>query len=147
MNIARDANAAAVYIGRITQESRVGCPKNGRRTSATGSASAAPIADCVGRRLLSGFFGRYIYMAAVVLACSAKWVTAELARVPHRTVRRWSRYFRRGFVRTMLWRNARGRLMPPVSEAELPASLLERFQGDRSRKLHLALEFLAPVTT
>ena len=93
------------------------------------------------------FFGQRIYVATVVVACGAKWATPQEAGVPRRTVRRWGRYFRQELVNSIFWQSARARLMPPVVETELPASLLERFQGDDSTKLHHALEFLAPLTT
>lgn len=93
------------------------------------------------------FFGRRVYVAAVVVTCSARWTNAEQAAVPRRTVRRWDRFFRREFVDSIFWQNARARLMPPVAEAELPASLVKRFNGDDATKLHLTLEFLAPLTT
>jgi len=93
------------------------------------------------------FFGRRVYVATVVLMCSARWATPEEAGVPSRTVRRWRQSFRDEFVRSVFWRSARARVMPPVVEAELPASLLERFSGDAATKVYLALKFLAPITT
>ena len=93
------------------------------------------------------FSGRRLYVAAVVVACSADWASPEQASVPQRTVRRWTRYFRREFVASMFRQSARARFMPPVTEDELPASLLVRFTGELATVLRQALEFLAPVTT
>lgn len=93
------------------------------------------------------FFGRRLYIAAVVVACSASWVTPEQASVPRKTARRWSRFFRHEFVASVFWQSARARLMPPVAEDELPTSLLGRFTGEPATVLRYALEFLSPVTT
>ncbi len=93
------------------------------------------------------FFGRRVYVAMVVIACTANWATPQEARVPRRTVRRWCRYFRQQLVHSTFWQRARARLIPPVAEAELPGSLLERFEGNDTTRLHHALEFLAPLTT
>lgn len=93
------------------------------------------------------FFGRRLYVAAVVIACSVGWSAPEQTPVPERTVRRWVGYFRREFVASTFWQAARARFMPPVVESELPASLVERFTGELAALLHRVLEFLAPVTT
>ena len=105
--------------------------------------------DCRRRRTPPSvrFFGRHLYVATVVVACSAERTTPEQADVPRRTARRWSEFFRRKLVRSLFWQNARARLIPPVNEAELPASLLARFDGENATKLRLTLEFLAPLTT
>ncbi len=93
------------------------------------------------------FFGRRAYAGAVILLVSAGWVSARPAHVPTRTANRWHRFFVGRFRQTVFWRAARAMLMPPVTEAELPASLLERFAGGRGNQLHQALGFLAPTTT
>ena len=89
------------------------------------------------------FCGRRVYIAAIVLACCAEW----LSWAPMRTTRRWLSYFRGSFVGSGFWREWRARLMPPVSESELPGSLLGRFLGAKSSSLLRALSFLSPMTT
>jgi hypothetical protein len=91
------------------------------------------------------FFGRRVYLGAVILGMSAGLVCGSLA--PSRTVRRWAGFFRGDFVRAAFWQDARARFMPPVVESALPGSLLERFGTASASALHQALSFLAPITT
>jgi len=88
------------------------------------------------------FFGRRVYTAALVLACSASWVSAKVALVPLRTVRRWLSYFRFTFPLSQRWRELRTHLMPPVCEVLLPGSLLDRFGTNPGAALLGALSFL-----
>ena len=46
----------------------------------------------------------------------------------------------------MISPDARAQLMPPVDQAHLPASLLDRFAGDGVEQLAALLRFLGPVT-
>jgi hypothetical protein len=71
----------------------------------------------------------------------------ELFWVDRRTVKRWRRWWLEAFVVTPFWRAERARLLPPVAEAELPKSLLERFCGGLGEQLCLLLRFLSPLTT
>lgn len=64
-----------------------------------------------------------------------------------RTVRRWRLWWKDSFVKSALWRGARGLFMPPVSEADLPASLLERFSGDEASRMSAVLRFVSPIST
>jgi hypothetical protein len=101
------------------------------------------------------FLGRRVYYgAAIVLSVMDKTLTTkrlvELKQrlgVDRRTVRRWQRWWRESFPRTALWSTERGRLMPPVDESALPASLLERFSGDLAGRLISLLRFVSPLTT
>lgn len=101
------------------------------------------------------FLGRRVYFgAAIVLSVMDKALTSErlaklkqLLGVDRRTVRRWQRWWRESFPRTALWSTERGRLMPPVDESGLPASLLGRFSGDLSDPLISLLRFVSPLTT
>ena len=56
----------------------------------------------------------------------------ELVGVSRRTVERWCRWWRSGFVETPFWRLAWGRFAQPMTHAALPSSLLERFAGDEA---------------
>lgn len=93
------------------------------------------------------FFGRRVYVAAVILAVCGLWTTARGAKVPRNTARRWRRYFRTSFVGSSFWQAARGRLIPPIDSTSLVASLLGRFGGDRATALRNALRFICPVTS
>lgn len=90
------------------------------------------------------FFGRRVYAGAVfVMAC-----VAQALAVTRRTLRRWRRWWSDAFPGTPFWRIARARLMPPVDESRLPASLLERFAVTVAEDdvLVAMLRFVAPAS-
>ena len=98
-----------------------------------------------------------VYLGAIVLLVSAMQGgisdkrAADLHQrlgVSRRTLWRWRTWWRASFPESSFWKRARGRFMPALNGDELPASLLERFDGedDRSR-LFQVLSFLAPLTT
>jgi hypothetical protein len=98
------------------------------------------------------YLGRKVYVeVAVLLACLAATTRnkprapAPSSAAPARTVRRWLTWWRTVFVASSFWSDARARLLPPVSERLLPASLLARF-SEASGLLDLA-RFIAPITT
>jgi hypothetical protein len=102
------------------------------------------------------FFGRRVYLAPALLIITA--MTRRLTRavvrklrvmfgVDRRTVIRWRHWWRELFPVTAFWRGARGRLMPPVDEGDLPSSLLARFDQEGKDRLVLTLRFLSPLTT
>ena len=101
------------------------------------------------------FLGRRVYVAAVVVLASAMRHglsprrVAELRTVvgvSRRTLERWRRWWLEVFVATPFWDGARGQFAEPVEPGRLPASLLERFAGDRSGQLICALRFLSPLS-
>ena len=101
------------------------------------------------------FLGRRVYVAAIVvlIAILQHDVTdarlerlSEVVSVDRRTVTRWRSWWRRIFTATPFWRIARARFMPPVDPALLPASLIERFDGDGAEPLVAALRFICPIT-
>jgi hypothetical protein len=93
------------------------------------------------------FFGRRVYVAAVIVLVCGRWVTARRAKVPKDTARRWRRYFSTAFVASAFWRGARAALMPPVDESDLVAALLSRLDAGRAVALVQVLRFFCPVTT
>ncbi len=103
------------------------------------------------------FLGRKVYLGAVVALVTAlrhganARRAAELRRAigaSRRTLARWRAWWKETFTATPFWRTARARWVPPVSEAALPASLLERFvEEDDAMRLVLLLGFVKPVTT
>jgi hypothetical protein len=101
------------------------------------------------------FLGRRVYIAAIVVliailrngATDARMERlSEIVGVDRRTVGRWRRWWREGFTATPFWQIARARFMPPVDQARLPASLLERLAGDDDERLVGLLRFLGPIT-
>jgi hypothetical protein len=102
------------------------------------------------------FFGRRVFLAAVVVLVSA--MTAGLAAqraaklrglfgVREQTLQRWRAWWLETFPRTAFWKGARARLAPAVDEQRLPASLLERFADPTGDGLVACLRFLGPLTT
>lgn len=99
------------------------------------------------------FLGRRVYVAVVLmLASPPRGLAARQLRdrlsVPIRTVLRWRRWWTQEFLRTPFWQAARGRFMPPMSAAQLPLSLLDRFDPtEPAGRLVQALRFLSPLST
>lgn len=103
------------------------------------------------------FLGRRVFLGAVVVLISALMLGVTPARaarlrrvfeVSARTVERWRRWWRETFADGRFWAAAKARFVPPVESGRLPASLLERFEGDdERRRLVAALGFLDPLTT
>jgi len=107
------------------------------------------------------FLGRRWYLAPVVVLVSAlrhgvtprrlaalrAWLSDRGERLSQRTVERWRRWWLEIFTVAPAWRVGRAHFAPPVAEALLPQSLLERFVGDDREQLTAALSFVSPVTT
>jgi hypothetical protein len=102
------------------------------------------------------FLGRKVYGAAIVVLVTAmrhgvtRWRQAFLKQVlgvSAETLRRWRVFWQEAFAQSDFWKAARGRLMPPVDQARLPASLLERFEGDQKEQVLLLLRFIQPLVT
>ena len=101
------------------------------------------------------FLGRKVYLGGIVvliaaMRCGASPVRMrrlqELVGVSRHTVSRWRKWWSEEVPATPFWRAMAGALMPPISIADLPASLLERFIGTPSERLILLLRALAPVS-
>ncbi len=103
------------------------------------------------------FLGRKVYLGVVVALVTALRHGANARRAgeirraigaSRRTLARWRTWWKETFTATPFWRAARARLVPPVLEAAMPASLLERFveEEDEMRLVRL-LDFVKPVTT
>ena len=98
------------------------------------------------------FLGRRVYAEVVVLvACARALLHAEAASkgadagVPRRTVKRWLSWWRTAFVASALWQELCSRLLPPLDESRLPASLIERAPST-APLLHVA-RWLSPLTS
>jgi hypothetical protein len=101
------------------------------------------------------FLGRTVYLATIVVLVSVMQhgmtdrrmrQLSEAILVDRRTVGRWQRWWRERFTASAFWRIARAAFMPPVDEARLPATLLERFRGEGAAPLMALLRFIAPIT-
>lgn len=102
------------------------------------------------------FLGRKVYLGVVVLiACVLRqgptpWRVARLRDalgVSADTLRRWHHWWRDAFVRTPFWQAVRARFARPVSEGDLPSTLVLRFTGDALAQVLATLRFLSPVTS
>jgi hypothetical protein len=102
------------------------------------------------------FLGRRVYLGAFVVLVSAmrhglsERRVAELRAllgVARSTLVRWRRWWRETFAASPLFAAVRGHLAMPVDAAGLPASLLERFEGDERQRLLAMLVMLLPLTT
>jgi hypothetical protein len=103
------------------------------------------------------FLGRRVYLGAVVVLATAMFhgLTAgrvrrirELFGVGERTLGRWRKWWRETFTGTTFWKSARALFSPPVDDATLPLSMLDRFGGQASLDgLIGTLRFLSPITT
>jgi hypothetical protein len=101
------------------------------------------------------FLGRKVFLGAMVVLISAmqQGVTPVRAKqlqalvgVSRRTVARWRDWWCRVFAESPFWRAHRA-LAPSARTADLPASLLQSFDGAIERQLISLLRFLVPITT
>lgn len=101
------------------------------------------------------FLGRRVYVGVVIVVVVAVAMAAGAAAanrlaqdvgVPTRTLERWRRWWRVDFPETDVWRDARGRVMPPVDEERLPASLLERLVGEAPWRVLAVLRLCLPLS-
>lgn len=103
------------------------------------------------------FLGRKVYVGAVVVLATAlqhgpskESVTAlsSLLGITRRTLVRWRRWWSTTFASSRFWTSLRGRFVPAVDEATLPASVLSRMAAtDDGEKLAALLRLLAPIST
>lgn len=102
------------------------------------------------------FLGRKVYLGAVVLLAAAlqhgpsKRRVTELAALlgtNRRTLVRWRRWWSTMFSASRFWTSLRGRYVPVVDEATMPASLLSRVLVTDEPAVVTLLRLLAPVST
>lgn len=102
------------------------------------------------------FLGRKVYLGAVVILTTAlqhgpskKSVTklSALLGISRRTLVRWRRWWSTLFATSRFWTSLRGRFMPVVDEAAMPASLLPRMSATDEPAVITLLRLLAPMST
>lgn len=102
------------------------------------------------------FLGPKVYVGVVVILVSAMQhgfnakrmqVLRENLGIDRRTLEHWRKWWLETFVGSPFWKNARGRIMPPIDEQTMPESLCEKYGIDRQDRLLQMLTFLAPMTT
>lgn len=102
------------------------------------------------------FLGRKVYLGAVVVLASAlqhgptKRSVAELTAllgVTRRTLVRWRRWWSTIFAKSRFWSSLRGRFVPAVDDAAMPASLLSRVLATEEPAVVNLLRLLAPIST
>jgi hypothetical protein len=101
------------------------------------------------------FLGRKVYLAVqVTLLCAMRQGpsprTAHKLRslfgVDRRTLCLWRHWWQVLFPASDFWRRKAARFMPPVDEAQLPQSLVERFTGSALTQRILSLmRLLSPI--
>lgn len=77
------------------------------------------------------FFGVWVLLLAALRSGATPRRLRELSEhyaVSERTIRRWQRWWREVLPQKPIWVALRGRLASPISEAELPGSLLAAFE-------------------
>ena len=103
------------------------------------------------------FLGRKVYLGAVVVLASAlargptKTSVTKLSAllgITRRTLARWCRWWSTTFATSRFWASLRGRFVPEVAGATMPASVLSRITatGDEPAVVAL-LHVLAPIST
>jgi hypothetical protein len=94
-----------------------------------------------------------VYLAVVLMLVSPPGgatgqALCDLFNIPARTLKRWRTWWREDFPCTPFWQSVRERFMPPVLIAQLPRSLMDRFDaGEMTDRLRQALRFIAPLST
>jgi hypothetical protein len=103
------------------------------------------------------FLGRKVYLGAVVVLASAlvrgptKMSVLKLSKllgITRRTLARWCRWWSTTFATSRFWESLRGRYVPAVEVATMPASVMARITstGDEPQLVAL-LRLLSPITT
>jgi hypothetical protein len=169
----RVAAAGCPWCGGPLHQAHYKRKPRGGAFAAAGEAFALRHSLCCGRegcrrRTLPPslrFFGRRVYLEAVVLLAGAVVQLAAVTLramatatgVPGRTLRRWGMWWRNALPRSSTWVLLRARFRPPPpDEAQLPCSLVARLRRDldgehevptASRVCLAAARCLAPATT
>lgn len=88
------------------------------------------------------FLGAKVYLGVMVALLTAmrQGPTPQSQRtlggifgVDRRTLGRWQVWWQSVFAESEFWRRMKARFVPPIPPADLPTSLIDRFQGDTLR--------------
>lgn len=103
------------------------------------------------------FLGRKVYVGAVVVLASAlargptKTSVTKLSTllgITRRTLARWCRWWSTTFATSRFWDSLRGRFVPAVEVATLPASAMARITASGDEPVVVALlRLLSPIST
>jgi hypothetical protein len=100
------------------------------------------------------FLSRRVYVGAVVIVASVLSLmlrTASLSSratgIAARTTRRWLRWWRGPFTSTSVFVQISSRMVPAVSRAALPVSIVERLADPPEEQVRVLLRWLLPITT
>jgi hypothetical protein len=102
------------------------------------------------------YLGRRIYLGVVVVLATAMqqglapWRLSRLREelgVSRKTLERWRTWWAEAFAESAFWKAAKAAFAPPVTEADAPRALVDRFGGDEVTRLAACLCFLAPLST
>lgn len=102
------------------------------------------------------FLGRKVYLGAVVVLASALargpsktsvTTLSTLLGITRRTLARWCRWWSTTFATSRFWESLRGRFVPAVEIAMLPASALARMTANVDEPVVALLHVLAPIST
>jgi len=102
------------------------------------------------------YLSRRVYLGVVVVLVTAMMhgVTARRAaqlsaelEVSRRTIERWRCWWSEEFPSSSTWKALRGRFVPTPKRERMPASLIERLDGDEYERVVRLLRLLSPLTT
>jgi len=103
------------------------------------------------------FLGRKVYLGAVVVLASAlargptKTSVTKLSAllgITRRTLARWCRWWSTTFATSRFWESLRGRFVPAVEVATMPASVVSRITATGDEPAVIALLYvLGPIST
>lgn len=116
------------------------CGREGCRKRAT-----PPSVRFLGRRVYVG--GAVIVASVIAMAATAARAGVRATGIAARTTRRWLRWWRGSFTATSVFVQICARLVPAVERRSLPASILERVDGEPHQRVARLLGWLAPITT
>lgn len=164
-DLAADARiAGCLFCGGALHSARYPRKPRGVERSVLGEAYETRLSFCCDRdgcrRRMTPpsvrFLGRRVFLGAVVVLAtalaqglSARRVAALCAQfsVSTRTLRRWRVWWTETFVESATWSGIRARLASPITLALLPASLLERCEGDdEPTRVTQLLRLIAPLS-
>ena len=66
--------------------------------------------------------------------------------VSESTWKRWGRWWRKAFLDTAFWKQARGLIPEPKRLMSIARQMLSSFQGTIDNKMILLLKFISPIT-